>query len=110
MRSKEVANDYRYFPEPDLLPVVIDEAFVDAVRADLPELPDVKCARFIEQYGLSDYDARLLSGDLTTADFFEQTVAQCDDAKLAANWINGDLQAHLNKEEIEIEKSPVNPA
>jgi aspartyl-tRNA(Asn)/glutamyl-tRNA(Gln) amidotransferase subunit B len=107
MRSKEVANDYRYFPEPDLLPVVIDDAFIEAVRATLPELPDAKKQRFMQDYKLSEYDALILSGDLATADFFEKVVATCGDAKLSANWVSVDLQAHLNKEEISIGDSPV---
>jgi aspartyl-tRNA(Asn)/glutamyl-tRNA(Gln) amidotransferase subunit B len=109
MRSKEVANDYRYFPEPDLLPVIIDEAFIQSVRATLPELPDVKCQRFMSDYGLSEYDARVLSADRATAMFFEAVVAACGEAKLSANWVSVDLQAYLNKEEIEIAQSPVTP-
>jgi len=107
MRSKEVANDYRYFPEPDLLPVVIDDAFIEAVRATLPELPDVKSRRFQEQYGLSDYDAMVLSADLATADYFEAVAAASSDAKLSANWVMGDLQAVLNASELPIKQSPV---
>lgn len=102
MRSKEVANDYRYFPEPDLLPVVIDDSFIEAVRKTLPELPDAKRQRFQEQYGLSEYDAMVLSADLDTANYFEEVAAACDDAKLSANWVMGDLQAYLNKEELPI--------
>ena len=107
MRSKEVANDYRYFPEPDLLPVVIDDAFIESVRETLPELPDTKRARFQEQYGLSEYDAMVLAADLATANYFEEVVAGCDDAKLSANWVMGDLQAVLNKNETPISQSPV---
>jgi len=107
MRSKEVANDYRYFPEPDLLPVVIDDAFIESVRETLPELPDIKRARFQEQYGLSEYDAMVLAADLATANYFEEVVAGCDDAKLSANWVMGDLQAVLNKNETPISQSPV---
>lgn len=107
MRSKEVANDYRYFPEPDLLPVIIDEAFVESVRATLPELPDVKARRFMEQYGLGEYDALLLAGELGTADYFEAATKVGGDAKLVCNWINGDLAAYLNREEKDIEQSPV---
>ena len=107
MRSKEVANDYRYFPEPDLLPVVIDDAFIEAVRQTLPELPDVKKARFQEQYGLSEYDAMVLSSDLDTADYFEAVAEASGDAKLSANWVMGDLQAVLNAGELPITKSPV---
>jgi len=107
MRSKEVANDYRYFPEPDLLPVVIDDAFIEAVRETLPELPDVKHRRFCEEYGLSDYDAMVLSSDRDTANYFEDVVTGCGDAKLSANWVMGDLQAYLNKEELVITESPI---
>ena len=107
MRSKEVANDYRYFPEPDLLPVVIDDAFIESVRQTLPELPDVKSKRFQSQYGLSEYDAMVLSADLQTANYFEEVAAACNDAKLSANWVMGDLQAVLNKDELPITQSPV---
>jgi aspartyl-tRNA(Asn)/glutamyl-tRNA(Gln) amidotransferase subunit B len=107
MRSKEVANDYRYFPEPDLLPVVIDEAFIAAVKATLPELPDIKSRRFQQQYGLGEYDANVLSADLATANFFEAVVKECGDAKLSANWVMGDLQSVLNKAELDIARSPV---
>lgn len=105
MRSKEVANDYRYFPEPDLLPVVIDDSFIEAVRKTLPELPDAKRQRFQEQYGLSEYDAMVLSADLDTGNYFEEVAAACEDAKLSANWVMGDLQAYLNKEELPIAQS-----
>ena len=107
MRSKEVANDYRYFPEPDLLPIVIDDAYIETVRATLPELPDVKKQRFQDQYGLSEYDAMVLSSDLASANYFETVVSTSDDAKLSANWVMGDLQAYLNKEEIPVGKSVV---
>jgi aspartyl-tRNA(Asn)/glutamyl-tRNA(Gln) amidotransferase subunit B len=107
MRSKEVANDYRYFPEPDLLPVVIDEAFIEAVKATLPELPDAKSKRFQQQYGLSEYDADVLSAHRATADFYETVVKESGDAKLSANWVMGDLQAVLNKSELDIAQSPV---
>ncbi|MCB1664743.1 MAG: Asp-tRNA(Asn)/Glu-tRNA(Gln) amidotransferase subunit GatB [Pseudomonadales bacterium] len=107
MRSKEVANDYRYFPEPDLLPVVIDEVFIEAVCKELPELPDAKCARFVEQYTLSDYDAGVLSSSRALADYYEQVVGICGDAKLSANWVSVDLQAVLNKQDLEVEDSPI---
>ncbi|MDT8398030.1 MAG: Asp-tRNA(Asn)/Glu-tRNA(Gln) amidotransferase subunit GatB [Pseudomonadales bacterium] len=110
MRSKEVANDYRYFPEPDLLPVLIDEAYIETIRQTLPELPDIKSQRFMTQYGLSEYDARILSGDRLGADYFEAVVASCGDAKLSANWVNGDLQAYLNQQEVGIAQSPVTAA
>jgi aspartyl-tRNA(Asn)/glutamyl-tRNA(Gln) amidotransferase subunit B len=107
MRSKEVANDYRYFPEPDLLPIVIDNDFIESIRKTLPELPDVKSKRFCEQYGLSEYDSLVLSSDLATADFFEGVAAGSGDPKLSANWVMGDLQAILNKDELAITESPV---
>ncbi|HEX4619156.1 MAG TPA: Asp-tRNA(Asn)/Glu-tRNA(Gln) amidotransferase subunit GatB, partial [Steroidobacteraceae bacterium] len=103
MRSKEEANDYRYFPDPDLLPVVLDEAFIESVRATLPELPDQKAARFASQYGLSVYDAGVLTASRELADYYEAVVrAAPADAKLAANWVMGELAAALNKENLEI--------
>ena len=110
MRSKEVANDYRYFPEPDLLPVVIDEAYIESVRAELPELPNAKRARFVSQYGLSDYDAGVLASSREMANFFEEVVENCDDAKLSANWVTVDLQGLLNKSDLGINQSPVSAA
>jgi aspartyl-tRNA(Asn)/glutamyl-tRNA(Gln) amidotransferase subunit B len=107
MRSKEVANDYRYFPEPDLLPVVIDDAFIEAVRTELPELPDARAARFCEEYGLSDYDAGVLTSEREMADYFETVAKTSGDAKLAANWVTGDLQALLNKDNLPISQSPI---
>ncbi len=107
MRSKEVANDYRYFPEPDLLPVVIDAAYVNAIRDQLPELPKQKHARFCADYGLSQYDATVLSADRATADYFETVTKGCDDAKAAANWVMGDLAATLNKNNADIEQCPL---
>ncbi|MEK7258650.1 MAG: Asp-tRNA(Asn)/Glu-tRNA(Gln) amidotransferase GatCAB subunit B, partial [Pseudomonadota bacterium] len=110
MRSKEVANDYRYFPEPDLLPVVIDEAYIEAVRAELPELPNAKRARFVSQYGLSEYDAGVLASSREMGDFYEEVVKICGDAKLSANWVTVDLQGLLNKSDLEISQSPVSAA
>ncbi|PID43173.1 MAG: Asp-tRNA(Asn)/Glu-tRNA(Gln) amidotransferase GatCAB subunit B [Gammaproteobacteria bacterium] len=107
MRSKEEANDYRYFPCPDLLPVVFDDEYIDNIRKTLPELPDNRQARFIEQYRLSDYDAGILSADAGMASFFETTTATCGDAKLAANWIMGELSARLNADEKTIASSQV---
>lgn len=109
MRSKEVANDYRYFPEPDLLPVMIDEAFIAEIRTTLPELPDTKRQRFIDEYKLSEYDALVLANDLATANYFEAVVAECGNAKLSANWVSVDLQAYLNETEIPVSESPVTP-
>jgi len=107
MRSKEVANDYRYFPEPDLLPVEIEESFVEAVRAELPELPDQKKARFMSELGLSEYDAGVLVSSRDMAEYFEKVVALCGDAKLAANWVSGDLQALLKRLDLEITDAPI---
>jgi len=107
MRSKEVANDYRYFPEPDLLPVVIDDACIETIRAGLPELPDRRKDRFIEEYGLSDYDAGVLTDSRETAEFFESVARESGDAKLAANWVTGELQALLNTHNWEIHESPI---
>ena len=108
MRSKEEANDYRYFPDPDLLPVEIDDTFIRQVTADMPELPDVRRARFESEYGLPAYDANVLTSSRVNADFFETVAKACGDAKLAANWVMGDFAAALNKADLEIEQSPVN--
>ncbi len=103
MRSKEEANDYRYFPDPDLLPVVLDAAFIESVRATLPELPDQKAARFSSQHGLSVYDAGVLTASRELADYYEAVVRSAPaDAKLAANWVMGELAAALNKEGLEV--------
>jgi aspartyl-tRNA(Asn)/glutamyl-tRNA(Gln) amidotransferase subunit B len=103
MRSKEEANDYRYFPDPDLLPLQLDEAFIDSVRATLPELPDQKAARFASQYALSPYDALVLTASRELAAYYEEVVrAAPQDAKLAANWVMGELAAALNKENLEV--------
>jgi aspartyl-tRNA(Asn)/glutamyl-tRNA(Gln) amidotransferase subunit B len=111
MRSKEEANDYRYFPDPDLLPVVIDTAFIDDVRAGLPELPDEKAARFMREHGLSEYDAGVLTASREIAAFYEDVVARLGgDPKLVANWVMGDFSAFLNKDGLEIAQSKVSPA
>jgi len=110
MRSKEDANDYRYFPCPDLLPIVVDDAYVEAIRETLPELPDARKNRFIEDLGLSDYDAGVLSAYRHQADFFEEVTNVCGDAKLAANWVMGELAKNLNQDDLTIEKSPVSAA
>ncbi|HUO18785.1 MAG TPA: Asp-tRNA(Asn)/Glu-tRNA(Gln) amidotransferase subunit GatB [Steroidobacteraceae bacterium] len=111
MRSKEEANDYRYFPDPDLLPVVLDAAFIESVRATLPELPDQKAARFGSQYGLSAYDAGVLTASRELADYYEAVVrAAPADAKLAANWVMGELSAALNKESLEVGAAHVSAA
>ncbi len=107
MRSKEEANDYRYFPCPDLLPVIVTDEQIAELRRNLPELPDARQIRFIEQYSLSDYDARILSSDAAMAKYFEAVTSACNDAKLAANWTMGELSARLNNEDLSIGKSPV---
>jgi len=106
MRSKEDAHDYRYFPEPDLLPLVLDEQWVAELKAKLPELPDEKRKRFCEQYGITFYDAGVLTADQVTADFYE-TVAKGRDARLACTWITGDFFAALNRTGATIETTPV---
>ena len=102
MRSKEEAHDYRYFPDPDLLPLEFSEAYVDALKAELPELPDEKKARFIADFGLSPYDASVLVAERESADFFETVLDgladKTRDGKLAANWVINELFGRLNKE------------
>jgi aspartyl-tRNA(Asn)/glutamyl-tRNA(Gln) amidotransferase subunit B len=111
MRSKEEANDYRYFPDPDLLPVEIDEAFIDAVRTTLPELPDEKAVRFAREFGLSPYDAGVLSASRELGAYFESVVAELSatHAKLAANWVMGELSSALNRDNVDIGDSRVPP-
>ncbi len=108
MRSKEEANDYRYFPDPDLLPLVITAEEIEKIRRDLPELPQQKRQRFIDKYSLSTYDATVLVSSRALADYFETVVKQSgDQAKLSANWVMGELSAALNKEDIDVTHSPV---
>jgi aspartyl-tRNA(Asn)/glutamyl-tRNA(Gln) amidotransferase subunit B len=107
MRSKEEANDYRYFPDPDLLPVELDDAFIAEVVSDMPELPDARRARFESEYGLSGYDANVLTASRGQADYFETVAAGGGDPKLAANWVMGELAAALNRDGLEIDNSPV---
>ncbi len=107
MRSKEDAMDYRYFPDPDLLPIVITDKEIEAIRATLPELPDAKKARFIKEYKLSGEDAGNLTNSLEFADYFETVTKETNDSKLAANWVMGELTARLNKENLTIKSSPV---
>jgi aspartyl-tRNA(Asn)/glutamyl-tRNA(Gln) amidotransferase subunit B len=109
MRSKEDAHDYRYFPDPDLLPLVLEEDWIAALKATLPELPDAKRARFMQLYGLTPYDAAVLVAEKATADFYE-TVAQGRDPKIAANWVTGDFFAALNRLGRSIEDPPVTAA
>ncbi|MEE8247872.1 MAG: Asp-tRNA(Asn)/Glu-tRNA(Gln) amidotransferase GatCAB subunit B, partial [Alphaproteobacteria bacterium] len=106
MRSKEEDHDYRYFPDPDLLPLVLDQAWVDAIAATLPELPDAKKARFVAELGLSAYDAGVLVAEREVADYFE-TVARGRDPKAAANWVTGELFAALRRAGLEIARSPL---
>ena len=107
MRSKEEANDYRYFPDPDLLPLEIDESFINEVVATMPELPDARRARFESQYGLSAFDADQLTGSRAQADYFEAAAQLGGDAKLTANWVMGDLAAALNRDATDFAHSPV---
>lgn len=106
MRSKEEAHDYRYFPDPDLLPLVLTDEFIDGIRSTLPEMPDQKKARFIEQFGLKPYDAGVLAGDKASSDFFEKVV-EGRDPRLVANWVTGEFFGSLNKLGVEIEDSPI---
>ncbi|MEM7693312.1 MAG: Asp-tRNA(Asn)/Glu-tRNA(Gln) amidotransferase subunit GatB [Pseudomonadota bacterium] len=106
MRSKEEAHDYRYFPDPDLLPLILDEAMIEEIRASLPELPDEKRARYVDALGLSPYDASVLVADADAARFFDE-VATGRDAKMAANWVINELFGRLNKEGLSIDESPV---
>ncbi len=109
MRSKELSEDYRYFPDPDLLPLQISEDFVRRVRDNLPELPEARRQRYQTELGLSAYDAASLSNDIDKADYFDATLQICGNAKVTANWLNGELSAHLNQAELNIDASPVSP-
>jgi aspartyl-tRNA(Asn)/glutamyl-tRNA(Gln) amidotransferase subunit B len=110
MRSKEEAMDYRYFPDPDLLPVAIEAGHIEHVRQGLPELPDAKRARFVSDYGLSDYDAGFLTASRDMADYYETVAKESAESKLAANWVMGELSSYLNKEDKDIKDSPVTAA
>ncbi len=110
MRSKEEAMDYRYFPDPDLLPLEVTAEHIERVRATLPELPDAKRHRFMEEYGLSAYDAGVLTASRELADYYEEVARLCGEAKLAANWVMGELSGFLNKENRDITDSPVSAA
>ncbi|MCP4001047.1 MAG: Asp-tRNA(Asn)/Glu-tRNA(Gln) amidotransferase subunit GatB [Gammaproteobacteria bacterium] len=110
MRSKEEANDYRYFPDPDLLPVVLDDEFLQAARESLPELPQAKAQRFMSEYSLKAADVELLTAARATADYFEAVTAEIDDPKMAANWVSGELSAALNRDNLEIEVSKIDAA
>lgn len=110
MRTKEDANDYRYFPCPDLLPVEVTDADIERLRAQLPELPDARAERFMQQYALSDYDAGLLAADRHIADYFEAAAEAAGDAKLTANWVMGEVSARLNAEGQDIRQAPLSAA
>lgn len=109
MRSKEEAHDYRYFPDPDLVMLQIDEAWKQKIRESLPELPDARKQRYIEEYGLSDYDAGILTSQKEISDFFDQTVSQKVKPKAAANWVTSDLLGYLNTEGIELHETQITP-
>lgn len=109
MRSKEQAHDYRFFPEPDLVPIVVDPARVEEIRINLPELPDARKVRMVDSHGLSSYDAEVLTASRAMADYFDQVVKLGAEAKAAANWLMGDLSKHLNASEATIEECLVTP-
>lgn len=109
MRSKEEAHDYRYFPEPDLVPMTITEGRLKEIRATLPEMPDARCQRYMKEYGLSDYTAGVMTSEKGIAEYFDACLELCKDATAVANWIMGDLMRDLNAENLDIKKSPVTP-
>ena len=109
MRSKEEANDYRYFPCPDLLPIVLDDDYIDDIKQSLPELPAAKEQRFIEDYSLTPYDAGVLAANAELAHYFEQATKVCGDAKLAANWCMGEVAKLLNQQELSVADCPIAP-
>lgn len=109
LRSKEEAHDYRYFPDPDLVPVVIDPQWVQEIRDSLPELPDAKRERLVQEMGLSEYDAGIITGSRALADFFDQVVAEYNEPKMVANWIMGEFLRLLNANNLEVAESKVKP-
>lgn len=109
MRSKEQAHDYRYLPEPDLVPIVVDPAKVEEIRENLPELPDARKQRLMSSYGLSEYDASIITASKAMADYFDQSIQYNADAKVVANWLMGEVSKHLNNEGIGIIECPVDP-
>jgi len=109
MRSKEEANDYKYFPDPDLLPVEVTDELLEQIKQDLPELPHQKKARYIESLGLSDYDADVITSSKAIADYYERMIANNSNAKLCANWVMGELSGALNKDQLDISQSPISP-
>jgi len=109
MRSKEEAHDYRYFPEPDLLPIKVDVKMIDKIRKSLPELPEARRKRFIKNYQIPEYDAELLTSSKALGDYYEKTTSLYPNSKVLSNWIMGELMRYLNEEKIEIDKSPISP-
>jgi len=109
MRSKEEANDYKYFPDPDLLPVEVTDELLEQIKQELPELPNQKKARYIESLGLSDYDADVITSSKAIADYYERMIANNSNAKLCANWVMGELSGALNKDQLDISQSPISP-
>jgi len=109
MRSKEEANDYKYFPDPDLLPVEVTNELLEQIKQELPELPHQKKARYIESLGLSDYDADVITSSKAIADYYERMIANNSNAKLCANWVMGELSGALNKDQLDISQSPISP-
>jgi len=109
MRSKEEANDYKYFPDPDLLPVEVTDGLLEQIKKELPELPHQKKARYVESLGLSDYDADVITSSKAIADYYERMIANNNNAKLCANWVMGELSGALNKDQLDISQSPISP-
>jgi aspartyl-tRNA(Asn)/glutamyl-tRNA(Gln) amidotransferase subunit B len=109
MRSKEEAHDYRYFPEPDLVPIIVEQSWIDEIRSSLPELPDAKRERFVSEYGLPEHDADLLTSEKTFAEWFEDAVYAGGKPKAVSNWMMGDLLKFLNEGNISIEECPLDP-
>ena len=110
MRSKEEAHDYRYFPDPDLVPITVEQSWIDEIRASLPELPDAKSRRFVSDLGLPEYDADLLSSERETAEWFEEVVKAGGQPKAVSNWMMGDLMKLLNEENRSIDDCPIKPS
>jgi len=109
MRSKEEANDYKYFPDPDLLPVEVTNELLEQIKKELPELPHQKKARYVKSLGLSDYDADVITSSKATADYYERMIAKNSNAKLCANWVMGELSGALNRDQLDISQSPISP-
>jgi aspartyl-tRNA(Asn)/glutamyl-tRNA(Gln) amidotransferase subunit B len=109
MRSKEEAHDYRYFPEPDLLPLQVDLKMIEETRKNLPELPEERKNRFIKDYQIPEYDAEILTSSKALGDYYEKTTSIYSNSKILSNWIMGELMHYLNEEKVEIEDSPISP-